>query len=410
MFSINAKMAFASLRGAKVRTFLTILGVIIGVASVVSVVALGEGLKQAVNDEVERFGNDIVQINPGEGIVRNEQGEIEDFNFGAILGGEPLTVADFEDVQATDGVKLAVPISFISGTVTAGDVQVKGASTIATGPDYPEILGIGVREGEFFNQDQADRAFAVLAPGMAQKLFGEGTALGRKLTIRGGEFTVIGVMEEWESLFSGGFGGPNFNEVIYIPLEQGIKLNQGMALIQEIDFRVENVDDIDEVIARVGDTLADNRGGERNFSISKPEEFLDITNQLFNQVTIGVAAIAFISVVVGGIGIMNIMFVTVSERTREIGIRKAIGATPSQIRSQFLIEAMVLSFLGALTGLLFAVIATFLVSVLTDFTPRLTPMIMLYSVLGSLLVGVVSGFVPAVKAARKDPIESLRHD
>lgn len=410
MFGINVKMAVASLRGAKIRTILTMLGIIIGVASVVSVVSLGEGLKQTVTDEVQRFGNDIVQVNPGESIIRDEQGEIESFNPAALLSSQPLTEADLEAVQNTDGVKVAVPLSIISSSVSAGETEVKGATIIATSSDYRQILDQGLQDGEFLRADQTNRAYAVLGKNMASKLFGEGNALGRKLIVRGEEFTVIGVLEEYESLFSGGFGGPDFNEVIYIPLQLGIKLNQGLTLIQEIDFRVDDVNQIDSVIAAVADALAANRGGERNFSISKPEEFLDITNKLLDQVTLGVTAIAFISVVVGGIGIMNIMLVTVSERTREIGIRKAIGATPRQIRSQFLIEAMVLSLLGALLGLALAIVGILLVSALTDFTPRLTAIVMALSLLGSLAVGVISGFLPAVKAARKDPIESLRHD
>ena len=408
MFVMNLKMAINALRGSKLRTFLTMLGIIIGVMSVVTFVSFGQGLKKQVTDEVRSFGNDFLQANPGESIVRDEEGKIESFDFLATFTAPPFTEKDLGAIKKLDNVRIATGFMLAANEVVVGDNEQKGLFVMSTEPAILEVLGQEVADGTFLDDKIENDFVVVLGSTLKQQLFGESSALGRKVEIKNREFTVIGVLAEYQSVLSGGFGS-DFNRYAYIPIGAGKAFNQGVAQFIEFDIKVENVERIDETIGDISQSLLKTRGSD-DFSISKPEEFLDTVDTILNLLTTAVTAIASISVLVGGIGIMNIMFVTVSERTREIGIRKAIGATNGQILSQFLIEAIVITVIGAAIGVGLSALIGLIVELTTEFEPSITLSSIAIAAAAAALFGIVFGIVPAVKAARKDPIESLRHD
>lgn len=410
MFLVNLKMALASIRSSKIRSILTMLGVIIGVMSVVTIVSLGNGLVGAVEDQVSEFGADLVQVNPGDFIIRDENGDVESFNPAALFSNERLDEDDLAIIRQTEGVSLAVPLATLVRDVSFLDQTIQKSTIIATEPELLSILGQEIEDGQFITPDIRNPRSIVLGHGIANTLFSDGAAIGRSIKIQNKDFTVIGVLAEYESALSGLGFGPDFNDIIYTPLTALEEFGEEGVFFNEIDFRVDDATRLDETINRVDTALLEARGGERDFTVSKPAEFLDVITSVLNQVTIGVTAIALISVLVGGIGIMNIMFVSVTERTREIGIRKSIGATNAQILWQFLIESIVISIIGALIGIGLALGIGLGVQLATDFSPQLSPTFLGIVVASSIAVGVTSGLAPAMNAARKNPIEALRHE
>jgi len=406
----NIKMAFASLRSSKLRAALTMLGIIIGVVSVVTFISFGEGLKNQVTDEIRQFGDDFLQVAPGKLVTRDAEGNIEDFDFAAMFGATPFNEKDLKDIQALDNIATASGLMLISGKTSANDKEAPTSSTIATTPEMIKILNQDIEEGSFLDDNIKNDFTVVLGKKVATDLFGEvSSAIGRTVQLRNQDFTVIGVMSQYDSILSSGSFGSDFNSYVYITFKAGEQLTNGPIQLIEIDVRVADIEKTDETIDNISATLIKNRGDD-DFSITKPEEFLTITNKILGLLTTAVVAIASISVFVGGIGIMNIMFVTVSERTKEIGIRKAIGATNNQILSQFLIESIVITILGTVVGFTISALITLLVRITTDFAPVITPGSLIVAALASITFGVLFGIVPAMKAARKDPIEALRHE
>jgi putative ABC transport system permease protein len=243
---------------------------------------------------------------------------------------------------------------------------------------------------------------------LALDLFGSDTTLGQKIFIRGQEFTVVGILDHFASstTISTVF---DLNNAAFIPLEAGKAFNQGIAQIQQINIRTATGSNSRNVASNLRQKLLANHGGEEDFTVLRPEETLKLTDDLFHILTSLTAAVASISIVVGGIGIMNIMLVSVTERTREIGIRKAVGATNQQVLHQFLIEALLMSTVGGVIGILAGYSLAFAAGVYLGFMPAITTSILLISLGVSLGVGLLFGAWPAIKAARKDPIEALRY-
>jgi len=384
------------------------LGIIIGVMSVVVIVGMGQGLKSSVEEQANDFGTDLLAINPGKSFVRDEQGNISDFNFAAFLSGASLSEKDLSDIKAVPGVKFAAPQMVVDSSIIIGDKTTEGMLILASSSDSVEAFGLSIESGNVFSDDRVDQV--VLGHDAAQKLFGTSSPLGRKLVLRKHDFIVVGVMSEYKSALSNFGFGPNMNDLVVIPLAAGKSLNQGQTMITEIDVKVDDANKIDEISANISEVLKANRDGEEDFTVVRPNEFVGVINTVLNQVTIAVSGIAAISILVGAIGIMNILFATVSERTREIGIRKSIGATNAQILWQFLIESMVISIIGALIGVMIAVGIGIVVGNTTDFSAVISLPLVLIVVLGAMLVGALSGLAPAWKAAHKNPIEALRHE
>jgi putative ABC transport system permease protein len=271
----------------------------------------------------------------------------------------------------------------------------------------PELLRQEVAYGDFFPSDSADQRFAVVGRDIAHNLYGELNPTGRTITISGESFVIRGVLAP----STGGLlsiGQTDFNSAVFIPFDQAEILTEDTNIIQ-ILFRSKG-SDTEKTIAEVQRTLLTTHQGNEDFTVLKQEELLGVVNGVVNKLTGFVTVLAAITLLIGGIGIMSIMLASVSERGREIGIRKAIGANNRQILNHFLIEGLVLSVGGVLFGVLISALIFLFLRLYTDLNPVITVPIMLAAVLVAIFVGVIFSIVPALKAARKDPIQALRGD
>ncbi len=409
MIAVNVKMAFSSMRSAKIRSFLTMLGVIIGVASVVLTVSLGEGIKNEVVGKIEETNSSRIVVVPGKPIERDQNGRVTGINIASLLGSSSLNEKDFTLVAALPGVQTTVPFAIISSSPTApGQLPLPSVFVAATTSDAPKVINQKVVEGSFFEEEDAMRNLAIIGSDVAEAFFQDSAPIGRKISIRGTDFIVRGVLER--STTPNLNFGLSYNSAILIPIEAGKRINNSTIDFQEIQVLATDGSKTPEVAIAIEENLAGNHAGQIDFSVFEKDEFLSITDQLFRVITAFVAAVAGISLFVGGVGIMNIMLVSVTERTKEIGIRKALGASNSQILSQFLVEAVALSFMGGVIGVGLAIVAGVAITVSTDLQPSFEPKIIIVAFAVSTLIGIVFGITPALKASRKDPIESLRHN
>lgn len=402
----NLRNAMRSIYSAKLRSFLTMLGIIIGVSSVALIISIGDGVKQSVADQVSNLGTNVVQINPGAGDDSTSGSDSQSnpgANLTASLGSSTLTAQDIETVKSISGVQAVAPLSIISGLPIAEQTRgTKNSFMIATTPSYSNAVNITFVAGGFFTDNQKNGA--VLPEEVATQLYGTAQAVGREVKVRGKSLQVVGVVKKPESGLNVGANG----NITYIPYEVGKEINNGTANIFRIVVKVQPGSDVKATVAEMKRVLKEAHGGENDFTILTQEDSLKIFDSIFSLLTTFVVAIASISLVVGGIGIMNIMLVSVSERTREIGIRKAIGATFGNIMGQFLSEAVILSCFGGLIGLGIAYLGGLVARKVTGIVPVLNAQTMLLAVGVSVLVGVVFGVAPAVKAARKRPIQALK--
>lgn len=403
---VDLKIALNNLRATRVRTALTILGVIIGVTSVTTILALAEGGKNVIRAQVGELGNNLLSIRPGKA-GRDESGKIVNYNYLAAFGATTITERDLATIQKTEGVAHAAPLMLVTGSVAGNEVTSLSSVIVGTTEDGDEALGLKIKTGEFLNPN-VSRETVVLGRNLALELFGSDTAIGQSIKLRGHTFTVIGIMDYFNSsaTVSTVF---DLNNAAFIPMFSAKTLNQGLAQIQQVNARAADGVNARDLAANLQQKLVANHDGEEDVSVLRPEETIQLADELFKNLSNVIAAIAAISIVVGGVGIMNIMLVSVTERTREIGIRKAVGATNRQILSQFLIEALVMSLSGGFFGVIAGYALAYLVATSMGFLPGFTWPIVGTAFGISLVVGLLFGAWPAIKAARKDPIEALRY-
>lgn len=405
----NLKMAFGSLRNAKLRSFLTMLGIIIGVAAVTSVIAIGQGVKQAVVGQVSDLGTNLIQVSPGKAFSGDQDDQAGSsgggFNFAASLGASTLTEEDVKTIQGINSVEAVTPFMMVSGIAKAGAKEATGALVMGTTPDFPRVINQKIGHGSFFKQSDAREA--VIGYKTAQQLYGDPVAaIGKTVTLRNQPLKVVGVFEKPKQ--EGALAGAGFDSVLIMPFSTAKTFNNNVAQIIEIDAKVTSADRVDATKKTIQGRLKANHDGQDDFTVLTQEEQLKVFDQILALLTTFIAAIAAISLVVGGVGIMNIMLVSVTERTREIGLRKAIGASRSAILSQFLIEALTLSILGGALGVALAYGQGLLVSKLANITPVFSLETIALAVGVSAAVGIIFGIAPAIKAARKRPIQALK--
>lgn len=407
MISISLQAAQSSIRSSKVRTALTTIGVIIGVIFFVLISSIVDGLNAGVRDQIESLGGNLVTVTPGNTIERDEEGNIENFNFAASFGASTLTERDLMSVGEIEGVKAAAPQMIVSGVVSRDETELSNGFILATNPSYPDSVNQMVETGSFFGSDTKSNV-AVVGTGVVEKLFAGTASLGSSITVRGEQFTIIGIMEQYET--NGLNFGPDINNAVYIPFETGKDFNGGVALVQEIDIQLDEEADADIVAAGIEEVILENHGGEEDFTVLKQDEFIDLTGNVFSLLKNFSNIISVIILMIGGIVILLVMLITVKERTREIGLRKAVGATNRDILTQFVFEAIAVTWFGAFIGAAISVVIGLSIAGLTELSPVFTLNTFLVAIGLSTVFGLLGGIIPAFIAAYKDPIEALRHE
>ncbi len=404
MWLADIRIALASLKATRIRTLLTVLGIVIGVAAVTLVLALGEGAKQAISRQITQFGGEVVTVRPGK-LAKDEKGNVLSYDLLANFSASSLSEQDSKIVSSTPGVSGSAPIMALRGSISGEEYNTESAQIVATSPDLPDVLAQTMKTGEFLNNN-INRNTVVLGDTLANELLGSDQTIGQKISIRGEDYTVIGILDHSDLPLALN-GLYDINRAGFVSMDAGKAMNQGIAQVQTINFRVANGSNVKEVTSNVSARLKEAHKID-DIAVIGSAEALKIIDSLFAELTKYTTAIAAISLIVGGIGVMNIMLVAVTERTREIGIRKAIGATHLQVLRQFLIEAVIMSLSGGIIGVAIAYAVALITSFQLSFSPVLTWEIVGWSLGISMIVGIVFGIFPALRAAKKDPIEALR--
>jgi len=383
------KMAWKSIRQNKMRSFLTMLGIIIGVAAVISLVSVGQGATAKVTEQVQGLGTNLITIN--------------------IMGRGATTSLSYEESMsyaATPGVQAVSPV--INGRVTAKNGTANESVSIeGITPEYESVRNFHVQDGRFLLPLDIDylQKVALIGVTTAQNLFGTENPVGKKVMLNGQSYQIVGLLEQKGSTL----GGSNDDKIL-IPITSAERLlrNKG---VQSIYIQTTSADNVALVKSELEAQLDKKfRGLTTAYSVFDQEDMLSTMTSISSTMTMALAGIAGISLLVGGIGIMNIMLVSVSERTREIGIRKAIGARKRDILTQFLIESVVLAGLGGVLGIGIGVGGGSLISRFTGMTVSTSWSVVTVAFTFSLCIGVIFGLLPANKAAKLRPIDALRTD
>lgn len=393
-----------SLKSNRMRSTLTMLGITIGVASITTILALSGGATRIVSNQIDELGGNIAVIRPG----AESKTPLQDFaglpstqQFAA----STLTEADLNSIQSISNVSAFAPMMILSGDVKATSSAPVNTSIVASTPALAEINDLDTQAGQFLDPLLNDFT-AVIGAQLSVDIFGTEQSIGKTITIRGQSFTIIGVLKRENNPIN--YNNVDFDKSVIISQAAGKALNQGSMQIQQINVQSGSVSNLNQVIIDANKALLKNHLGEADFTILSGDKIAQPANQLFTAIAGTTAAIAAISLLVGGIGIMNIMLVSVAERTREIGIRKALGATNSDITAQFMIESLALSIGGGIGGFIIGYLAAFGISTFLPFMPLLSWEIGAVAAVVSLVIGTLFGIYPALRASHKDPIDALR--
>ncbi len=390
----------------KVRTGLTMLGIVIGIASVIAMLAVGNGATSTIQSSIESIGSNLVVISPG---APRTPGSAVNASRGS---ANTLTMSDVEAIkEGVTSAKYVAPVVSSQKQIIAAGTNTN-TSVIGTTPSYFDIKNITINLGVFFSDEQVTQMarVVVIGPTTRDDLFGEGVdAIGKTIRISGNEFTVIGV-----TVAKGGTGQSSADDVVYIPITVAQQFFTGNKYVSSINISAQTADLVTDVQNQATDILLARHNitdpTKADFSTMNQSDMLATASSITTTMTYLLAAIAGISLLVGGIGIMNMMLTTVTERTREIGLRKAVGAKKRDIRLQFLVESVVLTAIGGVIGILLGISIAWAITLTGLLTAKISISSVTLSFGVSALIGIIFGYYPAARASNLNPIDALRYE
>lgn len=386
-FTQGIKMALSSIRSNKMRSILTMLGIIIGILSVIVLVGIGQGTTKNIQSQIEGLGTNLITVN-----IRSYR-------------NKPITDDEITELKSGGFIKEIAPIVSSNSTVKSG-TKSDSYSVEGSVPAYEEIRNVSIDTGRFISENDITNRYkvAVIGTDIADTIFGTRDVIGKTIQINRNNFTVIGLLKSAGSSSSG-----SNDEKVIIPISTAERLFK-TTRISTFYIEASSSDNVTNAYNQLNTFLYQKFGSTNDYNVFNQTDLLSTVSTTTNTLTMMLGGIASISLLVGGIGIMNIMLVSVTERTREIGIRKAIGAKRRNILIQFLIESVVLSVMGGIIGILLGFLVANIVSKFTSIAVSISPTVVLLSFSFAMAVGIIFGMYPANKASKLKPIDALRYE
>ncbi len=404
LFRTHLRLACTSIKENRTRSFLTCLGIAIGIASIILILSLTGSISNLISEEVSDIGSDLIVVRPNT-TKDSVTTVIEELTSSNSFQKSNLVISDAELIKNMETVSAVAPIAVVHSTLQDGENTVDSATIVGTTPDFNTIEPLTLRYGSFITEKNKENSL-VIGHMLSLLLFSTSNPVGRTINYHGKTFMVIGVLEEINNSIN--FDNVDFNNALIMDINQLDKL-VGSLQIQQINVRVATTSDLPTTSEQIREKLIEKKSGDNNFAVTYGEDITHPASALLKIISGMLAIVAGVSLVVGGIGVMNIMLVSVAERTHEIGIRKAVGASSTNILMQFMFESLILSIFGGILGVILGYILAFFVSAITPFAPYISWEILLITFLTTVIVGMVFGIYPALKAASKNPIDSLKH-
>lgn len=400
----HLSIALDSLHRNRARTFLSALGIAIGVASIVLIMSLTGGIGSLISASSDKSNANLILVRPSTGKELAEN-LIDELTANNQYAKSSLTLDDTTSIAKLGNIEAVAPIASNISAVTIGDKSYQSINVVATNADLAKTAKLALKNGQFFEESGTHNNAAVIGHDLATKLFGTTDILARTFQYGNQKFIIIGVLEKTDSPIN--YNGVDFDNSILIDINFANSFESSIQ-IQQINVRTTTTDSTESVAEEIKTKLTNSKKGDTTFQVLTGSSNFQPAGSLLSIISSMLTLVASISLIVGGVGIMNIMLVSVSERTREIGIRKAVGASSGNILLQFLFESIILSFIGGIMGIALGYATAFAISLITPFAPHISWSILGITCLTSLIVGVIFGVYPAAKAATKDPITSLK--
>jgi ABC-type antimicrobial peptide transport system permease subunit len=404
------ELAKTSLKERRGRTFLTCLGIAIGVASIILILSLMGSINNLVKSQVEAVGENLIVVRPTDNKdevtnILSELTSANHFTKSNLSITDVSTIKNLNVEKSTDAeypIMAVAPLAISTNTLI-GERTVDAGNVLGTNEDLKDILNLNLRSGSFIKDSSMKGA--VIGRDLSLKLFGTMEPVGKTFSLLGERFIITGILSESNSPIN--FNNVNFDDTVIVNISELSSLDTNIQ-IQQINIKVASEDKTPETAKKIDETLLSAKKGEKNYKVAYGDEIGHPAGSLFEIISGMLTLVAGISLVVGGIGVMNIMLVSVAERTHEIGVRKAVGASNMNIFLQFLFESLILCILGGIAGLILGYVLAFLVSIITPFAPYIDLLILVAAFGISLIVGTIFGLYPAIKASHRNPIDSLK--